>query len=240
MFRGLVVAFGQAEQTYFGRLAQVEPDRADQVADVFDEENVHTIEVQLGQRVADLSGFEVAPLTGGDLDDPVAPPRQTIAVPPRGQIADQNGRPATTLQLPQSGLQERRLAAPGRADEVDCEDAAARQLGAHRLRDFVVGLEDAFGHRQADRPCLAAHLRLLLVYGDRDEVQLVAAGRCGGHVAAGAVYEWFRAAPAPAAVGARDGPRQLVHRQSRPGDGCACLLYTSDAADEEDSVDLGG
>src|SRR5664280_911553 len=35
-------------------------------------------------------------------------------------------------------------------------------------------------------------------------------------------------------------PELPVLQRERGGAGCACLLYTSDAADEEDSVDLGG
>src|SRR5665648_796807 len=35
-------------------------------------------------------------------------------------------------------------------------------------------------------------------------------------------------------------PRAVAHREHRVGVAAPCLLYTSDAADEEDSVDLGG
>src|SRR5665811_2488913 len=104
-----------------------------------------------------------------------------------------------------------------------------------RDSNFVVGLEDPLVHRQTDRPRLSAHLRFLFVDCDRYEVKLVAAQRRGRGIATDAICEWLWAAPAQAAVGARDGPRKLVDRQHASRDRRAvryglprhCLLYTS-------------
>src|ERR1035437_3117099 len=164
MLGSLVVTLRQAEQANLGVLTEVEPDRADQVAHVLDEEQVHAVEVQLLESVAYLTRLQVTPLAGRDLHYPVAPARQPIAVTARGQIPDEDrgavaGRRtvASAAQLSQGGLEEGRLAASGGADQVDRKYAAARQLRPNGGGDLVVGLEDPPAHWQADRPRLIGH-----------------------------------------------------------------------------------
>eukprot|EP00656_Telonema_subtile_P057059 TRINITY_DN9293_c0_g1_i1.p1 TRINITY_DN9293_c0_g1~~TRINITY_DN9293_c0_g1_i1.p1 ORF type:complete len:123 (-),score=13.88 TRINITY_DN9293_c0_g1_i1:20-388(-) len=62
-----------------------------------------------------------------------------------------------------------------------------------------------------------------------------ARGLVGSHHAAQPQHASWRAAQLPAGTG-----NALTEGSSVANLYCGCLLYTSDAADEEDSVDLGG
>src|SRR5674536_408042 len=49
-----------------------------------------------------------------------------------------------------------------------------------------------------------------------------------------------RGQPPAGVVGGQSGAHGEQHEEGNRPQRCTCLLYTSDAADEEDSVDLGG
>ena len=68
IFERLVLAFGHRQHHHLVRLAEVESRRADQIADILDEQQRAWHELQRLEGVADHMGVEVAALAGIDLD----------------------------------------------------------------------------------------------------------------------------------------------------------------------------
>ena len=154
----LVLALGDGEEDEAQALAQIVGGRADQVADVLDEEEVELVERPAVERGLHHRGLEVADRAGRDLPHRRAAPRQAGGVVFGGQIAHQRGDAESRVQPGQRLLQQRRLPGARARDQADHEDARLAEPLPERAGHQVVLLEDVLPH--FDEAWLVAHVSI--------------------------------------------------------------------------------
>jgi cystathionine beta-lyase len=137
----LVFPLGHREQHQSQVLAQVERGRADEIADVLDEQEIEGIQVPTVQRALDHRGVEMAHRPRRDLLDRNLAARQTSRVIVGRQVADQRGHAIATAQGSQHALKESGLARTGTRHETDDEHARSAETFAQRPGRDVVLLE---------------------------------------------------------------------------------------------------
>src|SRR6185437_5634125 len=104
----LVFAFGDRGQDAADVFAKVEARGADQVADVFDQQQIELLDRPAFERGLDHAGFEVAERAGRDLADPGAAAGgagEALGVVVGGEIADEHRR-ATAAQAAEQSLEQ--------------------------------------------------------------------------------------------------------------------------------------
>ena len=92
VFGGFVVAASGAENADFGVLAKIKTDRANQVADVFDDQDVQLADIDFLHGLQDVMGFKMAAFAGVDLHHVFGKDGHTVGVALGGQIADDHAQ----------------------------------------------------------------------------------------------------------------------------------------------------
>ena len=130
IFEGLVLPFGDREDRHLVVLAEVEGGGADQIADVFDHQDVGCFQVEVLHAVADHMGVQMTAGTSVDLLRPArrwrrcARHRCGLLVP----FEDGEG-PSRPLQVGQGALEKGGLPRAGGTDEVEDEEALGGEKG---------------------------------------------------------------------------------------------------------------
>ena len=140
-------------------LAQIEGSRADEVADIFDEEQPHPL---LGQRVhggGHHPGIEMADGSGGDLDYRRTARTQRLGIRLGFQIAHHHRAADARLQPLQRRPQERGFARAGGRNEIESDDTPRLECLAVALRFALVGRKD--GLRVVSNMAVPAHRAVL-------------------------------------------------------------------------------
>ena len=202
----LVVALGHGDHDHAAVLAHVEQRRADQVADVLDEQQRPLARVQRAERPLDHRGVEVAAGTGVDLDGVGAGAGDALGIGRGLLVALDHADLAAARGLGDGALQQRGLARSRRAHQVDCPDPAPLQPGPVVRREVVVVRE----HALLDREQVGAGLDGV---GVRVRVRLPRLATAAGHAHAGSLRTatdvTTRSSPATTLTSA------LPHPQSR-------------------------
>jgi len=115
----------RGEQRNLRLFAEVEGDRADQVADVLDQEQAGSGRNRLFQHGMNLFGVEVAAVVGFDLGDRCATVAHPFGVDFAVLVADDHrGRNSGLAERVERFLQKRRLARAGGRDQIERDNAA--------------------------------------------------------------------------------------------------------------------
>ena len=150
----LLLALGDRADHRAHVLADLELGRADEVADVLDHEHVDLVERQLGQRRADHVRVEMTLAAEArrrvQLRDRHVQRREPVGVHAALDVALEDAEPRP-LEVADDLLEQRRLAGPGSAHQVDDLHARTVEVVAVRARDRVVRVE-----RVLDDPHLCA------------------------------------------------------------------------------------
>lgn len=145
VFEGFVVTFGDGEEDDFGVFAEVVAGGADEVADVFDKEDVDVVEVPVDEVALDHGAIEVAGAASGDLFDGVAVAGEAAGVVVGLDVAGEDGY-AEARGLVAEGFEslfkEGGFAGAGRRDEVEAEETGGLIKLAQAGRDSLVFAED--------------------------------------------------------------------------------------------------
>ena len=94
-------------------MPEIEAGRADQIADVLDEQQIDMVEVERMQRIVDHVGVEVTGLSRRDLDRGNAPAANALGVVLCFQVAFDHGDPDRVGQRIDRRLQQAGLARSG-------------------------------------------------------------------------------------------------------------------------------
>ena len=157
----LVLALGDGEEHDHFLLAEIPVCRAHQVADVFDDEQPRSPQVDGVERREHLQRIEVARASGDHgADEPRGVLREAIRVVLRLHVARDHRDVQLLAERREGALEQRRLPGARRRDEVDRRDVVRRQQRPHLGRDLVVARHDALAnlnrpdghHRSPDRP----------------------------------------------------------------------------------------
>ena len=124
--------------------AQGEVGRANEVADVLDDEHIDGRQVELLQRPLQHEGIEVTLAAGVDLHRRGPGGRGAVGVNAGGDVAINDGQAQLAGQPADGLLDQAGLACAGRGQEVEAEDAGGVQAGAVVGRQAVVGAQDSF------------------------------------------------------------------------------------------------
>jgi hypothetical protein len=120
----LVFTFGDGHKHEAEVFTEIIGGRADEIADVFDEEKIEAVEVPTFESGFDHGCFEMAEGAGGDLSHGRAATSEADGVIFRGQITDEGGHAKLRPEERECLLEERRLARAGARDHADNEDAS--------------------------------------------------------------------------------------------------------------------
>ncbi len=143
MLGRFIVAAGGAEHADFGVLAEIETDGADQIADVFDEEQIQRLDIDAIHGLHDVMGFEMAAFAGVDLDDAIGEAGDAVGVALGGEIADDDADTQACGRDAKGGFDEGGLAAAGRAHQIDRENAGSAQTACDSCAaNLVVELQN--------------------------------------------------------------------------------------------------
>ena len=107
IFQRFVFTFGDGKHGHFMALAEVEAGRADQVADVFNEQNAVIVKRQTRRGVSDHLCVKVATFTGVDLNGGRACGANTGSIVHRLLVTFNNGARHAIFQLHQRFGQQR-------------------------------------------------------------------------------------------------------------------------------------
>ena len=147
----LVLALGHGRDHYAPVLADAELRRADEVADVLDQEQVDLVERDRRQRRAHHVRVEVALAAeariGVDLRHRHVQRGKRVGIETALHVALEHAD-AHIVEISHDAFEQRRLARARRTHHVDDDDAVLVEVVAVRARDRVVRVEDAF--RDAD------------------------------------------------------------------------------------------
>ena len=141
VFLRLVVAFGRREEDEADMLPQLVARRADEVADVLDEQVIDRRGTS-GRILGDHLRFEVAGAAGRDLPGRHALGPDALGVALGLDVALDDGHPGLRPQPDGDLLEEGGLARARRAEEVHGQDAAALELRPDVGRDLLVRAEE--------------------------------------------------------------------------------------------------
>ena len=143
VFERLVLALGHRKDRDLGALAQIEQGRADEVADILDQDDRARAGLQLGEPARDHRRIEMAAGAGIDLDGRRAGRADALAVVRGRLIALQHKERQRVAQIADRAFEQRGLAGAGGADQVQRQDLAAAKPAAVLLRQRIVLGEDA-------------------------------------------------------------------------------------------------
>src|SRR5271165_5807250 len=138
----LVFAFGGAQQNDLCVFAEVVTGRANQVADVFDDQQVEVLQLPVFKMPADHLGVEVTGTAGGDLLHRKAELGQALGIVLGLQIAGKDGDASAFIHALEGPLQQGRLARAGCTDEVDAKESELPVTLAQLLSQNLVLVED--------------------------------------------------------------------------------------------------
>ena len=124
VFIGFVIPLGDRSDEYILMRAQFEVCRADQVADVFDQQQVEFREFELLEGIAQHDRVEVALTTGVDLDGRGPGGSGPVGVDAGGDIAIYGGNLETLSYSLERLFDERGFASAWGGHQVDAEDAS--------------------------------------------------------------------------------------------------------------------
>jgi len=179
----LVVPLGHTGDGHAGVLAEVKAHRADQVADILDEQQVHLAQGELVEGHAHLQGVEVTAAAGVDLHGGQAQGAHLVGIDARGHVPLDH-RHATALAQRQGGPSDQRgLARARRGHDVDAVHAVSVQEGAIAGGGGVIGAQNLLN----DRDLLGGHGLLHLDALDIELATGLDAGRGGTAGRAGPV-----------------------------------------------------
>ena len=142
IFQRLVLAVGDGEQHDAQVLAQIIAGRADEVADVLDDEEVQPGHIQLLDSAGHHVRFEMADRAGGDLDDRRAGLAQAAGVVVGGQVADNDGGLEARAEPADGFADQRRFSRAGGGKDIDDQNPARPEEAAVALGQAVVLLQD--------------------------------------------------------------------------------------------------
>ena len=146
ILEGLVFAFGYREQHEAQVFAEIVGRRADQVADVFDEQEIQTRASPSLERILDHGRFQMANRAGDDLLHRSLAASEASRVIFRGEVADQGRDPVAGMKKRESFLEKSRLARTGTGNETDGQHAGFAETLAQRASEDVVLFQDVFSN----------------------------------------------------------------------------------------------
>jgi hypothetical protein len=146
IFLGLVVALGNAQKRHLAILAHVELGRADQIADVFDEKDVEAVRSRLLAASWTWELVRWAAALGVDLHGLGAGGGHAAGIVVGLQVALDDGHVHLVAQVGQSAFEQRGFARPGRAHEIEDQDAAFGEKGPEIGGNAGIGLQDVAHH----------------------------------------------------------------------------------------------
>ena len=160
VFVGLVVAFGHGSDKDVGVRAKLESGRADEVADVLDDDQIQILERQLCQRHFDHVGIQMAIATGVDLDCGHAGCDDFVCVNRDGGSVSFDHAKLDPGRQPFDGLKdETGFSSSRRSHQVDAINMVLVQDGLVVLCQAIVGIHDSFNNFNA-----LGHLEFLSEY----------------------------------------------------------------------------
>ncbi len=161
---GLVVAFGHGGHQDALVRAELEAGRADQVADILDDQQVKVGQIHLGQGAVQHHSVEMALATGVDLDRRRPGRRRPVGVDAGGHVAVDHAHPPAPAERGQRALDKRRLAGAWGGHDVHAKDMPVIQSAAVLLGQAIVGAQDLLNHCHTFRHTTASPSTLLLVF----------------------------------------------------------------------------
>jgi len=138
IFRRFVVPLGDTEKSDVAVLSEVEARRADEIPDVFDEQQIDAFEGKLVERLMDEGCIEVACGPRRDLQRRNAVGTDAHRIVVRLQIPFDDCNPISVAQRHDGGFEESRFSRARRGHEVDGEYAVAIEVLAVVRRSLVI------------------------------------------------------------------------------------------------------
>src|SRR5271157_183488 len=142
ILKRLVFALGGAQQNDLRVFTEVVAGRTDQVADIFDNQQVEIFELPVFEVLPDHLGVEVAGTAGGDLLHRKSELRQAFRVIFGLQIAGKHGDPRAFVHALECALQKGRFPRAGGADEVDAQKSKLPVTFPQLFCEVLVLVED--------------------------------------------------------------------------------------------------
>ncbi len=118
VFERFVFSLRDTENYDFRSFAQIIARGADQVADIFDQQQIDVFQRPVGKRSLDHAGIEMASPAGRNLFHGEAEPRQAHGVVFGLDIAGQHGDALVRRKAFERALQQTRLARARRTDQI--------------------------------------------------------------------------------------------------------------------------
>src|SRR5271157_1429199 len=123
ILKRLVFAFGGAQQNDLCVFSEIVAGRTDQVADIFDNQQVEIFELPVFKVFTDHLGVKVAGAAGGNLLHRKSKPRQAFRIIFGLQIAGKHSNPRALVHALERALQQRGFTRAGSADEVEAQNS---------------------------------------------------------------------------------------------------------------------
>ena len=140
ILQGFVFALGDAEHDNFGVLAQVVAGGANQVADVFDQQQVQrfTIVQPAGQLIFHHPRIQVAGTGGGNLSNGIAVASQTASIVVGLDVAGKNCGPYSCRRRFERLFEQHGLARTRRADQIKYQRVPGTECVTQPRRNLIV------------------------------------------------------------------------------------------------------
>ena len=156
VFQWLVFAFGHRKHQYLGILPQIKTCRTDQVADVFDKQQIHGCTTQFVTGLTHRLCIQVTAFTGSDLCGLYTGSANAVRILFRLLVSFDDGHPHLSLQRINGASQQCCLTRPGTRHQIEYGTA-----GLSPSRSVVFGKVIVMRH-QVRFQCDQASCRLVL------------------------------------------------------------------------------
>jgi len=141
-----VFTFGNREEHHTQGFTEIKGSGANQIADVFDHQQIHRAEIQAFHRFRHHAGFEVAESAGRDLDDGSAGGPEPGRVVVGGEVAHYDPRSQLAAQGSEGGLQQRRFPRTGGGNDIESQHIQREPGASIPLREPVVPIQEGRIH----------------------------------------------------------------------------------------------
>jgi hypothetical protein len=137
-----IFTFGGGEEGDAEVLTEIEGGWANEIADIFDEEQIEGAGVETADGTADHFSVEMAESAGGDLNDRGAVGAEALSIVVGGEIADDDGGPQAPGEPPNRLTKQLGFAGAGGGNEIDREDTESAEEAAVAFGLSIIGGED--------------------------------------------------------------------------------------------------
>jgi hypothetical protein len=149
VFEGLVFAFCNAQHHHLCRFSKIIAGRADQVADVFNQQRIERLEWPVRERALDHPRIQVAGAAGGDLLHRKAKTGEPSRIVIRLDVTRQQSYALTRAEALERAFKQGRLPCARRTDEVQAKYLALLETLSQPAGDAIVLTKNLLFERQA-------------------------------------------------------------------------------------------